>query len=228
MTQMPEQSSISWGDSARRSVRRCALATIAMLYLWSAPTAAVLESCAQICDSDSDPAQECLYIPEDPEMEASESTCGDFGVCYQPGYCGDGFCGEIDGETPDNCEQDCFLGPGPSPSQTSTCGNSECERPAESNVSCPADCPVKTPVQCNDGICESTENVNNCPSDCEYTTFCWDNTECPDYGVCRARRCVYDPFPNVCLSSTAASNCASNEKCVQIGSSGYGICTPVF
>ena len=161
-------------------------------------------------------------------MEAFESTCENYGVYYQPGYCGDGFCGETDGETPSNCESDCFIGPGSSPNDAPVCGDSQCTQ-GESNRSCPQDCAAKNPQVCGDGFCELTETEGNCSADCTYSTYCDNTSECPGWASCRAKRCVYDPAAAVCTWSEGGYlGCFAGEKCAQIGTTGFGICVPFF
>jgi hypothetical protein len=188
-----------------------------------------LESCAEICTTAVDCELECLHIPENPEMPALESTCGSYGVCYEPGWCGDGFCEEQEGETVANCTSDCFIGPGSSPNDTPTCPNAVCET-GESNRSCPQDCPLNQ-IECGDGICEGTESFDNCSADCVYTDFCWDQSMCEHRGAgnfCRARRCVYDGYAETCLVSNMGLDCSSpGAKCVQ-ALNGYGYCVNVF
>lgn len=158
-------------------------------------------------------------------MPGFQGTCEDYGVYYQPGYCGDGYCGEVDGEDPQTCASDCFLGPGSSPSNWPVCGSRGCE-PGESNRSCPQDCPQQQPQVCGDGYCEGTESVSNCIQDCMYSDFCWDSTECYGWATCRANRCV-DGFPDICYASQGLGACGSYQKCVQLDN-GYGICVNVF
>jgi hypothetical protein len=213
--------------SQRRLFQAMFLGLLA-LSMYVVPVRAQLENCANVCTIDSDPAQACLYVPEDSEMPAFEADCETYGVYYTPGYCGDGYCGENDGEDPSNCESDCFVGPGTDPGTTPYCGNNECEL-GESHTSCPADCAARNPEVCGDGVCELGENVDNCPSDCAYAAYC--GPDCPSGYTCRARRCVWDPMAitRECLYSAGGlSSCASNEKCAQIGNTGYGVCVPFF
>lgn len=67
-----------------------------------------------------------------------------------PPTCGNGICEE--GETPENCPQDC----GP------ICGDGICD-PGEEDT-CPEDC-VIGPV-CGNGFCEEGETPETCPEDC--------------------------------------------------------------
>jgi hypothetical protein len=210
----------------RRLARAIVMALLAATY-YTTPANAVIDPCEEVCTVDSLPEEACWYTPEDNQMPAFEGDCELYGVYYEPGYCGDGYCGEGDGESPSNCESDCFIGPGSSPSATPTCGNSQCEA-GESNRSCPADCAARNPQVCGDGVCELSETESNCPADCYYTDFCWNTAECPGWATCRARRCVYDPGAMICnFSEGGYYGCFAGDRCAQV-SGGIGICVPVF
>lgn len=207
---------------SKTQLRRAILVPLIALWYSTSPTEAVLGYCDQVCTYDVSCNESCLYNYDD------LTTCGLWGTCYDPGYCGDGFCGEVDGENVDNCADDCFIGPGPTPPPDEpTCGDSRCEV-GESNRNCPADCSLSNPVTCGDAICEGTETGSNCSADCTYADFCTSANDCPTWSVCRVGRCVWDPGATTCLSSTSGAPCASNQRCVQIGTSGYGICVNVF
>lgn len=207
---------------SRTWLRRSVLPMLLVIWWLTTPASASFSYCNQTCDYDSLCAKPCIENYDDP------STCGQFGVCYEPGYCGDGFCGELDGETVSNCSSDCFIGPGSTPPPDEpTCGNSVCET-GESDKSCPGDCPTGS-VACGDGICETGETFNNCTADCVYTDYCNSISDCPTYYSCRAKRCVYDSLGTVCYASSSGSECGSNEVCAQKDDgTGIGICMPFF
>lgn len=67
--------------------------------------------------------------------------------CFVPPKCGNGTC-EEPYETEENCAADC-----------SDCGNGICDFGGGEPATCPQDC-------CGDGICDTGETAQICPSDC--------------------------------------------------------------
>lgn len=207
----------------RRWLRSSVLPSLLLAWWFTTPASAALGYCEQVCDYNSKCNGTCLINYDDP------SSCGEYGVCYEPGYCGDGFCGLMDGESVTNCAADCFIGPGPTPPPDEpTCGSFGCEL-GESSKSCPADCSPNSPITCGDGACEAGETANNCSADCTYTDYCQDQGDCPSGYSCRARRCVWDSHATACHAFGGGIECGSNEKCAQLDEdTGYGICIPYF
>lgn len=213
-------------NSSRIWLRTAILPILMVAWWFTVPASATraLGYCDQVCEVDSKCSEPCLVNYDDP------STCGQYGTCWDSGYCGDGFCAILDGESVSNCSSDCFIGPGSTPPPDEpTCGNSVCE-PGESDKNCSADCGDMT-NSCGDGICVAGETFNNCSADCTYADWCGTNGfSCPSGYTCRANRCVYDPLAESCQGSLGGADCSgSNMRCTQVDqSTGYGVCVPFF
>ncbi|MFH0951422.1 MAG: hypothetical protein V1765_03040 [bacterium] len=74
-----------------------------------------------------------------------------------------GICDKDVGETPTNCEKDCFQ----ATTLRGSCGDKICQS-TESKSSCSVDCGY--PWVCGDGVCGGTETDWNCPQDCSPPT----------------------------------------------------------
>jgi hypothetical protein len=118
--------------------------------------------------------------------EKGEKTSACPGDCSEGDgpVCGDGNCAASypNGDTPQNCPQDCGSGPAPSqcgngtcdadesnsglpaycPGDCDTCGNGFCG-PSENQSTCARDCDV-----CGDGSCGTSENTTTCSADCRF------------------------------------------------------------
>jgi len=108
-------------------------------------------SCTDEIDNDCDGYTDC-----------DDSDCDSDPAC-QGGYCGDDTCDP--GEDQCNCPEDC----GTPPSTETSCTD-EIDNDCDTYVDCDdSDCDEDPACQgCdNDGTCESGEDCNNCPNDCE-------------------------------------------------------------
>lgn len=106
---------------------------------------------------------------------------------------------------------------------TTVCGNGICEG-AETQTSCPMDCPKTGPV-CGNGVCENGETQGNCPADCTPAWVCGN-------GICEsaetAVNCPADCKPKVvcgngvCESGETEASCAADCKPKVV--CGNGVC----
>ncbi|PIS42930.1 MAG: hypothetical protein COT24_00840 [Candidatus Kerfeldbacteria bacterium CG08_land_8_20_14_0_20_40_16] len=134
------------------------------------------------------------------ECQAAEGkTCSDATNCpgmycvqgycrFEPIYCGDDYCDEINGETASSCPADCAEQKKPDGAACSIwtecegghcvhsvcrssrtyCGDQACDsQDGETCSDCPADCrECATGPECGNGTCESGETCSNCAQDC--------------------------------------------------------------
>jgi hypothetical protein len=189
--------------------RRVRLACLALVLAWLYGQEGVRarpQDCDEICSSQAGCGVVCWY--------GETTSCGAYGLCYQPqgcGYCNDGVCNTACGESCSNCESDCGTCVDvPAPE----CGNSDCEA-GESNTTCPQDCPAAD--ICGDYICDPGE-PSTCPQDCYIadncqsqggTQFCYDYYG-PGY-YCSSGRCVYGGNGGYC---NGWWECGSAGACV--------------
>jgi coxsackievirus/adenovirus receptor len=120
-------------------------------------------------------------------------------------YCGDGIC---DGpENSDNCPKDCYT----TTDCNRTCDYTKCPQGCAWDMnSCVTGCwESSTSGYCGDGICDVTENSDNCPRDCYVTTTeCNINNYTNIDGSCNDSYCNYGckfdfaGCPTGCLEKT--------------------------
>jgi len=202
-------------------------------YVWAtnADGAASNRIGMQVSVGPSSGPQETDHVPiDDPQ---SDAECGNYdcevwdGETYEncpddciplPFTCSNELC-EI-GESEFNCPQDCDT-------MDIDCGNDDCEV-GESNENCPDDCGLLEP-DCGNGICESWEGETTCYKDCwdqvddltvPMADRCSSNSDCGYKQKCKSGLCVTVD----CTTDSHCSGCrrCSGNSCVSCGSGPYG------
>jgi hypothetical protein len=211
---------------------------------WLPGVQASARLCSALCTENSNCYQPCLDIDAE--------TCGQYGICGDwtpPDYCGDGFCATSH-ENCSNCPQDCGVCTSPI---DVTRDNGICEL-GESKRTSPNDCPDHNPIVCGDGLCDSTENIDNCFNDCYEADNCktpisgWSESHgeyrndvtgdelCEDvYDFsyhCSSNRCRYTGVGAGGSAGQRCDNmlqCDPGQECVGLNmvSSPFGYCTPL-
>jgi hypothetical protein len=175
--------------------------------------------------------------------DTAPSCKTDCGIC-NPVFCGNRQCDSKDGETCENCPEDCC---GVDVCPDATCGPTEdCHSCPQDCGTCPicgdqicngeetcfcSDCPCDQGMTCNqagecvaaacpNGVCDADEDYVLCPSDCG-TFFCEPNMSCSQQGFqCvgpSAFKVCASPSSDICplLSGQTAISCLIDGQAVQ-------------
>jgi hypothetical protein len=210
-------------SSTLRVVQRCrstlflvAVFLFATRFQGGTSVLALADNCLNVCGPTTDCAAECTaYWPEQPGFD---TTCGSFAggaaeyQCFT-GYCEDGLCDTVRGESCGNCSADCGSCP-PPPS----CGANGCEA-GENCRSCPTDCGYcPTPPADNDQSCSDDEDPSS--PDCIDLGYCTSSTECnarwngnPNGYACVGHVCLPNNLPDYKPSCDGAEDCGWGEIC---------------
>lgn len=181
-------------------------------FMTSARAVSIL--CEEVC-TESTPCNDPCYENMMEFENGNAIDCFTYDVYDHDAYCcGDNTCVLDNEENCWSCPYDCgaCLSPGPD------CGANGCEV-GENCQNCPSDCGTcGASSSCDyDSKCEDGED-ENC-QDCQFTGFCEDNEDCPDFQgsefryVCMDDRCILEDLPLVTNTCSTDSQCPTGWKC---------------
>ena len=181
------------------------------------------ENCPEDCKPDAASCEgKCGQFMGQGQPCHCDELCETFGNCCSDYYtlcvdepptkCGDDNCDE--GETAENCPQDC--------KPAAKCGDDNCDE-GETAENCPQDCTVVIPPECGNGVCEDGETEDSCKLDCGEDNYACEKTNCNEaYKACAAKDGCLDVH-SCLMACVGTPGCA--QGCV---SSGGAAATPAI